>query len=43
MATASAVQVRSPMHRQALARWKRYGSALDGLRDLLEAGGVKVD
>ena len=43
VATASAVQVRSPMHRQALARWKRYGSALDGLRDLLEAGGVKVD
>ncbi|WP_374555300.1 sulfotransferase [Thermomonas sp.] len=43
VATASAVQVRSPMHRQALARWKRYGSALDGLRDLLEAGGISVD
>lgn len=43
VATASAVQVREPMHRQALARWKRYGSALDGLRELLEAGGIPID
>lgn len=42
VATASAVQVRSPMHRQALARWKRYGTAMDGLRHLLEAGGVQA-
>lgn len=43
VATASAVQVRSPMHRQALARWKRYGSTLDGLRGLLEKGGISID
>lgn len=43
VATASAVQVRSPMHRDALARWKRYGDALAGLRGLLESGGVRID
>lgn len=43
VATASAVQVRSPMHRQALARWKRYGSTLDSLRGLLEKGGISID
>ncbi|MCR6495826.1 sulfotransferase [Thermomonas sp. S9] len=43
VATASAVQVREPLHRQALARWKRYGSALDDLRALLEDGGVHIE
>ncbi|WP_240098743.1 tetratricopeptide repeat-containing sulfotransferase family protein [Thermomonas flagellata] len=43
VATASAVQVREPLHRRALARWKRYGPALDGLRALLEAAGVQVE
>lgn len=43
VATASAVQVRSPLHRQALARWRRYGGAMDGLRSLLEASGVPID
>lgn len=42
VATASAVQVREPLHRDALDRWRRYGPALDGLRTLLEAGGVEV-
>jgi tetratricopeptide (TPR) repeat protein len=43
VATASAVQVRSPMFRTSMRRWKRYESQLDGLRKLLEAGGVSVD
>lgn len=42
VATASAIQVREPMSRASLARWKRYGSALDELRELLEDGGVTV-
>lgn len=42
VATASAVQVRSGMNREALYRWKRYGSRLDTLRELLEASGVDV-
>lgn len=42
VATASAVQVRQPLHRGALNRWKRYGAELDDLRALLQAGGVAV-
>ncbi len=43
VATASAVQVRSPMFRTSMQRWKRYEPQLDGLRKLLEAGGVPLD
>ena len=43
VATASAVQVRSPMFRTSLRRWKRYEPQLCGLRKLLEAGGVTLD
>ena len=42
VATASAVQVRQPLHRDALQRWKRYEPQLTGLRRLLEAGGIVV-
>lgn len=42
VATASAVQVREPLHRDALERWRRYGAALDPLRALLEAGGTNA-
>ena len=42
VATASAVQVRQPLHRDALQRWKRYEPQLAGLRALLEAGGIVV-
>lgn len=42
VATASAVQVREPIHRSHLDRWKRYEPQLRELRALLEAGGVKV-
>lgn len=43
VSTASAVQVRSPMFRSSLQRWKRYEAQLGPLRALLEAGGVRVD
>lgn len=42
VATASALQVRSPIYRSAMGRWRRYGSKLDPLRELLEAGGVGI-
>lgn len=42
VSTASAVQVRTPMFRSSLQRWKRYESQLGGLRELLEAGGIEV-
>lgn len=42
VSTASAVQVREPLYRSAVGRWKRYEAQLSGLRDLLEAGGVPI-
>ena len=41
--TASAAQVRAPMNRRSIGRWKRYGSQLQPLRELLEAGGIVID
>lgn len=43
VASASAAQVRSPLNRDSLHRWKRYGSRLDPLRTLLEAGGIPIE
>jgi tetratricopeptide (TPR) repeat protein len=40
VATASAVQVREPMYRLAVNRWKRYGADLDDLNQLLTAAGI---
>jgi hypothetical protein len=40
VATASAVQVRSPMNRDSIGRWRRYESQVSGLLDILRAGGV---
>ena len=40
VATASAAQVRSPIHKNALHRWKHYERQLAPLRDLLEKSGV---
>lgn len=42
VATASATQVRAPMHRDAIARWKKYGPRLDSLHDLLTAAGIQL-
>ncbi|MEP6897692.1 MAG: sulfotransferase [Rhodanobacter sp.] len=38
--TASAIQVRSAMYRDAMDRWKKYGSQLDELHELLASAGV---
>ncbi|KQY52074.1 tetratricopeptide repeat-containing sulfotransferase family protein [Lysobacter sp. Root494] len=43
VATASAVQVRSPVYRSSLQRWKRYESHLTALKSLLEQAGIVVD
>ena len=43
VATASAVQVRAPIYRSSLKRWKNYGKQLDGLRDLLLEAGIELD
>lgn len=43
VSTASAVQVRSPMFRSSLQRWKKYGNQLGELRDLLESEGIAVE
>lgn len=41
VATASAVQVRSPIYRSSLHRWKRYQEHLQPLKELLQQGGQK--
>ncbi|MGH8159163.1 MAG: sulfotransferase [Rhodanobacter sp.] len=40
--TASAVQVREPIHRRAVQRWKQYETQLAGLRELLESAGIAL-
>ena len=42
VATASAVQVRTPMNSGSVHRWKRYGPELAALRSLLEEGGIEI-
>jgi hypothetical protein len=41
--TASAVQVRAPIYRGALKRWKKCEAQLTELRDLLVSAGIDVD
>lgn len=41
--TASALQVRSPIYRSAVQRWRRYERQLEPLRQLLESAGVATD
>lgn len=43
VSTASAVQVRRPIYREALGRWRRLGAGLDPLRDALIAAGISQD
>lgn len=43
VSTASAVQVRRPIYREALGRWRRLGAGLDPLRQALIAAGVAED
>jgi Tfp pilus assembly protein PilF len=40
--TASAVQVREPIYRGAIQRWKQYETQLNGLRDLLTDAGIAL-
>ena len=42
VATASALQVRHPMSRDSVKRWKRYESQLEPLRRLLEGAGIAI-
>jgi len=42
VATASSVQVRSPLYASAIGRWRRYGAALAPLREALERHGIAV-
>jgi tetratricopeptide (TPR) repeat protein len=41
VATASAVQVREPINRKSVGRWRRYESELAGLRELLRGAGIE--
>lgn len=41
--TASALQVREPLHRSAMHRWRHYASQLGPLRQLLTDAGVECD
>lgn len=38
--SASALQVRSPIHKSSVGRWKNYATELAGLRELLLAAGI---
>jgi tetratricopeptide (TPR) repeat protein len=41
--TASSAQVRRPVYREAMGRWRRYEKQLAPLRELLEQNGIAVD
>ena len=43
VATASAVQVRSPLYTTAQGRWRAYGEALDDVRHVLHSAGIRID
>jgi hypothetical protein len=40
VATASSVQVRSPLYSSSIGRWKRYGEKLDAARAILSDAGL---
>lgn len=42
VATASAVQVREPLHGRYIGRWRRYAGRLGGLIDQLRAAGIEL-
>ena len=42
VATASSAQVREPVYRSAVARWKRYGDAMRPLAEFFERNGIAV-
>src|SRR5690606_30573845 len=42
VATASAVQVRAPLYRSSIDRWRRYEKQLEPLGELLRTAGIEV-
>ncbi len=42
VATASASQVREPVHSRSVGRWRHYAGPLSSLREQLAAGGVNI-
>ena len=43
VATASSAQVRRPVYRDALQRWRRYGTQLAPLKEFLVSQGIYID
>ena len=43
VSTASAVQVRQPVHTRSIGRWKKYATRLRPMSDALQQAGVPVD
>jgi tetratricopeptide (TPR) repeat protein len=43
VATASAVQVRSPVYRSAIGRWKRFATQMEPVRELFESAGLRIE
>jgi tetratricopeptide (TPR) repeat protein len=43
VATASALQVREPVYRSAIRRWKKYETQLAGLQELLTRAGIEIN
>lgn len=42
VATASALQVRAPIYRSAIGRWRRYASQMRPVRELFESEGIAI-
>ena len=42
VATASAAQVRQPIHRESVGRWRKHAEHLSGLIELLSSNGIRV-
>lgn len=42
VSTASAVQVRMPVHRRSVGRWRRYEAQLQPVAKILSASGIKI-
>lgn len=43
VSTPSAAQVRRPIYRDSVARWKRHAAALEPVRQFLEQAGIAID
>jgi tetratricopeptide (TPR) repeat protein len=43
VSTPSSVQVRSPVYRTAIGRWRRYGDLMEPAREILSQAGIIID